>query len=183
MPQVEPKPLTPGSVRIQSPRTRSGPPVASPASPKKKGEKKKKKKKNAFTAPRSRPNACETAPKPQGGGRRRHEPNAGHSPLTVWAHNIRLAGHNTQTNASRKLHFISRQHEPRCSHRGEIKRSPEFCCERLAFCRSYALAAALTRPRPGVRGQEGVTSEVFMMTLARISCAWLAAADAGEFWP
>ncbi|TNN44408.1 hypothetical protein EYF80_045401 [Liparis tanakae] len=25
--------------------------------------------------------------------------------------------------------MLTRQHEPRCSHRGEIKRSLEFCCE------------------------------------------------------
>lgn len=50
------------------------------------------------------------------------------------------------------------------------------------LCRSYALEAATTRPRLGVGGQEGVTSDVFMMTLARISWVWLAG-DAGEFPP
>lgn len=37
-------------------------------------------------------------------------------------------------------------------------------------------------PSSGVKGQEEVTSEVFIMTLARISWEWLAAADMTEFW-
>lgn len=37
-------------------------------------------------------------------------------------------------------------------------------------------------PSSRVRGQEEVTSEVFIMTLARISWVWLVAADAREFW-
>lgn len=37
-------------------------------------------------------------------------------------------------------------------------------------------------PSSRVRGQEEVTSEVFIMTLARISWVWPVAADAREFW-
>lgn len=46
----------------------------------------------------------------------------------------------------------------------------------IAF-RSYALGAVQVQHSSGVRGQEGVTSEVFIMTLARISWVWLSTGD------
>lgn len=50
------------------------------------------------------------------------------------------------------------------------------------ICHSFALEAAVIGPHLGVKGQEEVISEVFIMTLARISWVWVVPADAREFW-